>query len=108
MFDHFSNLFDFDDREKEHVDREAIYQCQAIKAEVLNRPIETDEVLRAVNKLQLKKATGADSVMAEIIRGMGNVAIEFMKPFLIKLLKTSKYPTVWSSAIIVPKHEKRR
>ena len=44
--------------------------------------------------------------MAEMIRGEGNVAIEFMKAFFIKLLKTGRYPNVWSRAMIVPVHKK--
>ena len=40
--------------------------------------------------------------MAEMIRDMGNVAIEFMKPLFNKLLKKVTYLTVWSRATIVP------
>ena len=41
-----------------------------------------------------------------MIRGMGNSAIEFIKPFFNKLLKTATYSTVWSRAIIVLVHKK--
>ena len=80
-------------------------QCQAIEIEDLDRPVETDEVLRAVNRLKFKKASGTDDVMAELIRGIGSAVIEFMKPFFNKLLKTGTYPTLWSRAIIVPVHK---
>ena len=59
---------------------------------------------RVVNRLKFKKASGTDKITAEMIKGMGNDAIEFMKPFFKKLLKTGTYPTVWSRAIIVPVH----
>ena len=80
-------------------------QCQAIEIEDLDRPVETDEVLKAVNRLKFKKASGTDKITAEMIKGMGNDAIEFMKPFFKKLLKTGTYPTVWSRVIIVPVHK---
>ena len=83
-------------------------QCQAIEIEDLDRPVETDEVLKAVNRLKFKKASGTDKITAEMISGMRNSAIEFMKPVFNKLLKTDTYPTVWSRAIIVPGHKKRR
>ena len=50
-----SKLFDFDDREKEHLDREVIKRCQAFETEDIDRPVETDEGLRAVNRLKFKK-----------------------------------------------------
>ena len=61
-----------------------------------------------MNRLKFKKASGTDKDMAEMSRGMGNAAIEFMKQFFNKLLKTNTYLTVWSRAIIVPVHKKKR
>ena len=66
--------------------------CQATEIEDLDRPVETDEVLRAVNRLKFKKASGTDKFTAEMIRGMGKSATEFLKPFFNKLLKTDTYP----------------
>ena len=63
-------------------------------------------MLRAVNRLKFKKASGTDKFTAEMIRGMGKSATEFLKPFFNKLLKMGTYPTVWYRAIIVPVHKK--
>ena len=64
--------------------------------------------MKAANGLKFKKSSGTDKVMAEMIRGMGNVTNEFMKPFFNKLLTMGTYPTVWSRKRIVPVHKNKK
>jgi hypothetical protein len=73
---------------------------------VLNATITEDEVIRVVKKLSLGKSSGADNILAEMLKTGGMILITFMTKLFNTIFDTGTYPSKWSKAIVVPIYKK--
>jgi len=68
----------------------------------MNRPLELEEVKRAIRKMQGGKATGTDGIKIEMIKEMGAVGEQALWKLFIEIWEEETFPENWTQGIVVP------
>lgn len=72
-------------------------------------PIETEEIVKAENKIRSKKAPGPDDIPPEVVKVIAKKEPEILKDIFNKLLREGYFPQQWKIAriILIPKSKKQ-
>ena len=73
--------------------------------ECLDKPIDADEIIRAVKHLKANKPPGLDGILAEMITYSLEQTLSFLTKLFNHIFDTGQYPNAWSGGIIVPIHK---
>ena len=68
--------------------------------ENLNRPIDTEEIQEAINKLKNGKAPGIDNINSELIKAAKGTLLLEIKELFNKILDSAHYPEIWNHGLI--------
>ena len=71
-----------------------------------NRPITTEEVVYAINKLKAGKAAGPDMIIGEMLKHAHSNILPFAVKFFNRLFDKGIYPKNWCESIILPLYKK--
>ena len=71
-----------------------------------NRPITSEEVCFAMNKLKPNKAAGPDMIIGEIFKHACNELVPFFVKFFNRLFDNGFFPQNWTESIIIPLYKK--
>ena len=74
--------------------------------EVLDENITQTEIQKAINGLSLNKSCGSDNILNEYFISAASILLEPLELLFNKILDSGKFPTDWSTGIIVPIHKK--
>ena len=110
---HFENLLNPEKRgPDDHIDTEEVNigqdnnTPQVIENEELDREINQEEIIKAINKLKKGKAPGLDNISPELLQAAGNTILPYLTNLFNKLFNTGTFPLRWAAAIIVPLYKK--
>ena len=73
--------------------------------EVLDENITQTEIQKAINGLSLNKSCGSDNILNEYFISAASILLEPLELLFNKILDSGKFPTDWSTGIIVPIHK---
>lgn len=76
------------------------------KVSVKKSEIKLNEVEKAINKLKIEKAPGADRMRQEMIKYVGKKGKNILLRIMSKIWATHQLPEDWKLAIITTIHEK--
>ena len=101
-YSHFKDLL-----EKEQESNDSVLEENEFNNnDYLDRPISKEEVLFAIKKIKLKKASGPDEIIGELIKYSPELSVPFFVQFLNALFERGLYPDSWNESIILPLHKK--
>ena len=72
----------------------------------LNRAIDPQEIREAIRKLKSGKAHGCDGILADMLKHVGDTAVQFLAKLFNAVFDEGVYPQEWSKAIIIPMFKK--
>lgn len=101
FYQHFKNLNAGEVEEQEIVD------WNLEEDDFLNRRIEKNEILKAINRLKSRKAAGVDQILNEFIKSSAHVLIDFYVSLFNIVLDTGAVPSCWTQGIIKPVYKKK-
>ena len=109
-FEHFKGLLDKEellrDIEDNDVDTFADEDREGENDLPYNGPISEEEVIRALRKLKMKKATGPDGLAGEFFKSVPELLLPFFVKIFNALFDRGVYPDQWTESIILPLHKK--
>lgn len=79
---------------------------ERLSSDILNRDVEREEVIAAINSLKNNKSPGIDNLLTEFFKVSKESLAQLLTDCFNKILASGQYPKDWSTAIIVPLHKK--
>ena len=105
-FDHFKEVLEKE--ETDVVDNDLLHDdvVQDEYIDLLDKPISCTEILKAIQKLKLNKASGPDGMIGEFFKFSSVVIIDYLVALFNHLFDIGYYPEDWSESIILPLFKK--
>jgi len=103
-FSHFRSVFN---ATEEHVvpPSDIAEHPEPHSVECLDQPISAQEVLSAINHLNLNKSAGPDCILAGMLKFSVSRTLPFVVELFNRIFDSGEYPSAWTEAIVVPIHK---
>ena len=75
--------------------------------DILNAPIDTNEIMASLKRVKANKAAGADGISAEFYKCAGDILALPLTALFNHVMLTGLYPNTWCAGLINPLHKKR-
>ena len=74
--------------------------------DILNAPIDTNEIMASLKRVKANKAAGADGISAEFYKCAGDILALPLTALFNHVMLTGLYPNTWCAGLINPLHKK--
>ena len=106
---YFKNLLHTDGEKEDHTDVTEVDSQNSINTAsnlILSSSVNVKEVLCAIQKLKMGKATGLDKISNEMLVTIASIYPETLSKLFSKILISSEFPKDWITGMIMPIHKK--